>query len=83
MGVMDRLQSIEELERGLRGMYRGQPLDSTTEEACATSSATRRARPVGSPAHDDQLEQRGLVEHDQEVMRLTARGSDASDRRHS
>ena len=33
MGVMDHLQSIEELERGLRGMYRGEPLDSATEEA--------------------------------------------------
>ena len=75
MGVMDRLQSIEELERGLRGMYRGEPLDSTTEEALRDVLGDNAARDLSRLQRmTDQLEQRGLVERDEEGMRLTARG---------
>ncbi len=75
MGVMDRLQSIEELERGLRGMYRGEPLDNATEEALRDVLGDNAARDLSRLQRmTDQLEQRGLVERDDEGMRLTARG---------
>ena len=75
MGVMDRLQSIEELERGLRGMYRGEPLDNATEEALRDVLGDNAARDLSRLQRmTDQLEQRGLIERDEEGMRLTARG---------
>ncbi len=75
MGVMDRLQSIEELERGLRGMYRGEPLDAATEEALRDVLGENAARDLSRLQRmTDQLEQRGLVERDGEGMKLTARG---------
>ena len=75
MGVMDRLQSIEELERGLRGMYRGDPLDGATEEALRDVLGDNAARDLSRLQQmTDQLEQRGLIERDEEGMRLTARG---------
>jgi uncharacterized protein with von Willebrand factor type A (vWA) domain len=75
MGVMDRLQSIEELERGLRGMYRGDPLDNATEEALRDVLGDNAARDLSRLQRmTDQLEQRGLIERDDEGMRLTARG---------
>ena len=75
MGVMDRLQSIEELERGLRGMYRGEPLDSATEEALRDVLGDNAARDLSRLQRmTDQLEQRGLIERDEEGLRLTARG---------
>ena len=75
MGVMDRLQSIEELERGLRGMYRGEPLDSATEEALRDVLGDNAARDLSRLQRmTDQLEQRGLIERDEEGMKLTARG---------
>jgi uncharacterized protein with von Willebrand factor type A (vWA) domain len=75
MGVMDRLQSIEELERGLRGMYRGEPLDASTEEALRDVLGENAARDLSRLQRmTDQLEQRGLVERDDEGMKLTARG---------
>ena len=75
MGVMDRLQSIEELERGLRGMYRGEPLDSVTEEALRDVLGDNAARDLARLQRmTDRLEQRGLIERDEEGMKLTARG---------
>ncbi len=75
MGVMDRLQSIEELERGLRGMYRGEPLDTATEDALRDVLGENAARDLSRLQRmTDQLEQRGLVERDGEGMKLTARG---------
>jgi uncharacterized protein with von Willebrand factor type A (vWA) domain len=75
MGVMDRLQSIEELERGLRGMYRGEPLDNATEEALRDVLGDNAARDLSRLQRmTDQLEHRGLIERDEEGMRLTARG---------
>jgi uncharacterized protein with von Willebrand factor type A (vWA) domain len=75
MGVMDRLQSIEELERGLRGMYRGEPLDDATEEALRDVLGDNAGRDLSRLQQmTDQLEQRGLIERDEEGMRLTARG---------
>ena len=75
MGVMDRLQSIEELERGLRGMYRGEPLDSATEEALRDVLGDNAARDLARLQRmTDRLEQRGLIERDEEGMKLTARG---------
>ncbi len=75
MGVMDRLQSIEELERGLRGMYRGDPLDAATEEALRDVLGENAARDLSRLQRmTEELEQRGLVERDGEGMKLTARG---------
>ena len=75
MRVMDRLQSIEELERGLRGMYRGEPLDGVTEEALRDVLGDNAARDLARLQRmTDRLEQRGLIERDEEGMKLTARG---------
>jgi len=75
MRVMDRLQSIEELERGLRGMYRGEPLDSATEEALRDVLGDNAARDLARLQRmTDRLEQRGLIERDEQGMKLTARG---------
>ncbi len=75
MQVMDRLQSIEELERGLRGMYRGEPLDSATEEALRDVLGDDAARDLARLQRmTDRLEQSGLIERDEEGMKLTARG---------
>ena len=73
---------IEELERGLRGMYRGEPLDDATEEALRDVLGDNAARDLSRLQRmTDELEQRGLIERDEEGMRLTARGFGASDRR--
>jgi len=75
MRVMDRLQSIEELERGLRGMYRGEPLDAATEEALRDVLGDDASRDLARLQRmTDRLEQRGLIERDEDGMRLTARG---------
>jgi len=56
-------------------MYRGEPLDSTTEEALRDVLGDNAARDLSRLQRmTDQLEQRGLVERDEEGMRLTARG---------
>ncbi|MBV8300569.1 MAG: VWA domain-containing protein, partial [Candidatus Dormibacteraeota bacterium] len=75
MRLMDSLQSIEELERALRGVYRGEQLDSTTSDALRELLGDDAARDLDRVQRmTEELERRGLVESDSEGMRLTARG---------
>ena len=75
MGLMDRLQSMEELERDLRGVLRGDPV--------ADDSADRLRQLLGEDASRSldemrrlvaELEGRGLVERGPDGLELTARG---------
>ena len=76
MSVMDRLQSIEELERGLRGMYRGEPLDSATEEALRDVLGDNAARDLSRLQRmADQLEHAASSNATTKALRLTARGT--------
>lgn len=75
MKVMGRLQSIEDLERALRGMYRGEQLDDTTRDALSELLGDDAARDLDRLQRlTDELERRGLVETDSDGMRLSARG---------
>jgi len=76
MRVMDQLQSIEEMERALRGVYRGEELDSATRESLRDLLGDDAARDLDRVQRlTDELERRGLIESDSEGMRLTARGT--------
>jgi uncharacterized protein with von Willebrand factor type A (vWA) domain len=73
--VMSRLQSIEELERALRGIYRGDRMDDETRDALAGILGDEAARDLDRVQRmTEELERRGLIESDAEGMRLTARG---------
>ena len=75
MRVMDRLQSIEDLERAVRGVYRGEQLDDSTREALTELLGDDSARDLDRLQRmTEELERRGLVEADAEGMRLSARG---------
>lgn len=75
MGVMDRLQSIEDLERGLRGIYRGEQMDTTTRDALQELLGEDAARDLDRMQRMvEELDRRGLVESDRDGMRLSARG---------
>jgi len=75
MQVMDRLQSIEELERALRGVYRGETMDEGTRESLGELLGEDAARDLDRVQRiTDELERRGLIETDSDGMRLTARG---------
>lgn len=75
MSVMDRLQSIEDLERGLRGIYRGEQMDATTRDALQELLGDDAARDLDRMQRMvDELDRRGLVESDRDGMRLSARG---------
>ncbi len=75
MRVMDRLQSIEELERALRGVYRGEELDAQTRESLRDLLGDDAGRDLDRVHRlTEELERRGLVESDEDGMRLTARG---------
>jgi uncharacterized protein with von Willebrand factor type A (vWA) domain len=75
MQVMSRLQSIEELERALRGIYRGDRMDDETRDALAGILGDEAARDLDRVQRmTEELERRGLIESDAEGMRLTARG---------
>ena len=76
MRVMDQLQSIEEMERALRGVYRGEELDPATRESLRDLLGDDAARDLDRVQRlTDELERRGLIESDNEGMRLTARGT--------
>jgi uncharacterized protein with von Willebrand factor type A (vWA) domain len=76
MRVMDQLQSIEEMERALRGVYRGEELDPATRESLRDLLGDDAARDLDRAQRlTDELERRGLIESDNEGMRLTARGT--------
>jgi uncharacterized protein with von Willebrand factor type A (vWA) domain len=75
MSVMDRLQSIEDLERGLRGVYRGEQMDGTTRDALQELLGEDAARDLDRMQRMmEELDRRGLVESDRDGMRLSARG---------
>jgi len=75
MQVMSRLQSIEELERALRGIYRGDRMDDATRDALGDILGDEAARDLDRVQRmTEELERRGLIESDAEGMRLTARG---------
>ncbi len=75
MRLMDRLQSIEDLERSLRGVYRGEQLDDASRtglEELLGEDAGRELDRLNQMT--EELQRRGLVEADSQGMRLTARG---------
>jgi uncharacterized protein with von Willebrand factor type A (vWA) domain len=75
MRVMDQLQSIEELERALRGVYRGDPMDDATRDSLRDLLGDDAARDLDRMQRlTDELERRGFIETDTDGMRLTARG---------
>jgi len=75
MRVMDRLQSIEDLERAVRGVYRGEQLDEGSREALTEMLGDESTRELDRLQRmTEELERRGLVEADGEGMRLSARG---------
>lgn len=75
MKVMDRLQSIEDLERGLRGIYRGEQVDDATREALQELLGEDAARDLDRMQRMvEELDRRGLVESDRDGLRLSARG---------
>lgn len=75
MQVMDRLQSIEDLERGLRGIYRGEQVDDTTREQLQELLGEDAARDLDRMQRMvEELDKRGLVESDRDGLRLSARG---------
>ena len=75
MQVMDRLQSIEELERALRGVYRGETMDEGTRESLGELLGEDAARDLDRMQRmTEELATRGLIESDSDGMRLTARG---------
>jgi uncharacterized protein with von Willebrand factor type A (vWA) domain len=75
MGLMDRLQSMEEAEADLRGALRGEPLDAESLERVRQLLGDGAARSLGEMQRlTEELEGRGLVERSPEGMQLTARG---------
>src|SRR5207237_693713 len=75
MHLMDRLQSIEDLERSLRGVYRGEQLDDASRQALADLLGDDAGRELDRLNQmTEELQRRGLVEADAQGMRLTARG---------
>jgi len=76
MHLMDRLQSIEELERSLRGVYRGEQLDDASRRALGELLGEGAGRELDRLNQmTEELQRRGLVEADAQGMRLTARGT--------
>ncbi len=75
MGLMDRLQSIEEAEGDLRGVLRGEGLDDEALARLRQLLGDDASRSLGEMRQlMEELEGRGLVELGPEGMRLTARG---------
>jgi len=75
MGLMDRLQSMEELESGLRGVLRGDALSGDALAQLGRALGPEASRSLGEMQRlIEELEGRGLVERSPEGMQLTARG---------
>ena len=75
MGLMDRLQSMEELEGELRGALRGEPLGEQALDRLREMLGENAARSLaGMRRLVEELEGRGLIERSAEGMQLTARG---------
>jgi uncharacterized protein with von Willebrand factor type A (vWA) domain len=75
MGLMDRLQSMEEVERDLRGVFRGDPLSQETLDKLPQLLGDEASHSLGEMRRlVEELEGRGLVERGPDGMQLTARG---------
>jgi len=75
MGLMDRLQSMEEAERDLRAVAGGEPLSPDALERLRQLLGDDAARSLEEMRRlVEELEGRGLVERSPEGMQLTARG---------
>jgi uncharacterized protein with von Willebrand factor type A (vWA) domain len=75
MGLMDRLQSLEESESDLRGVLRGEGLDEQALARLRQLLGDDASRSLGEMQRlMEELEGRGLVELGPEGTRLTARG---------
>ncbi len=75
MGLMDRLQALEEAEGDLRGMLRGEDVDEAALARLRQLLGDDASRSLGEMRQlMEELEARGLVELDPAGMRLTARG---------
>jgi uncharacterized protein with von Willebrand factor type A (vWA) domain len=75
MQLMGRLQSMEELERSLREVYRGGQVPSETRQQLRDMLGDDAARSLDQLSQmARELEARGLVQRDGEGLRLTARG---------
>jgi uncharacterized protein with von Willebrand factor type A (vWA) domain len=75
MQLMGRLQSMEELERSLREVYRGGQVPPDTRRQLRDLLGDDAARSLDQLSQMAQeLEARGLVQRDPDGLRLTARG---------
>jgi uncharacterized protein with von Willebrand factor type A (vWA) domain len=75
MGLMDRLQSMEEVERDLRGALRGDRLGREAMDRIRQLLGDDAARSLGEMGRlVEELDGRGLVQRGPEGMQLTARG---------
>jgi len=75
MGLMDRLQSMEELEGDLRGVLRGDPMSDDALAQLRQALGPEASRSLGEMQRLlEELEGRGLVERSPEGLQLTARG---------
>ena len=75
MQVMDQLQSLENLERALRGVYQGDELDAASREQLGELLGRDAAQSLDTVARMiRELEARHLVERGDEGMVLTSRG---------
>ena len=75
MQLMGRLQSMEELERSLREVYRGGQVPPNAREQLQELLGYDAARSLDQLSQmARELEDRGLVQRDGDGMRLTARG---------
>jgi len=75
MGLMDRLQSMEEVEQDLRGALGGEQLDIEAMERIRQLLGDDAARSLDEMRRlVEGLEAQGVVERGAEGMRLTARG---------
>lgn len=75
MKLMDGLQSMEELERGLRDVYRGEQLDESMQQQLRELLGDEASRSVDQMQRMmRELEERGLVERTDQGLQLTARG---------
>jgi uncharacterized protein with von Willebrand factor type A (vWA) domain len=75
MALMDRLQAMEELERELRGLGRGEAMSAEASRRLHDLLGGDAARSLSEMQRlVEELAARGLVEPGPEGMRLTARG---------
>ncbi|HET9052356.1 MAG TPA: VWA domain-containing protein [Candidatus Dormibacteraeota bacterium] len=75
MDVMERLQSMEELERSLRGAYQGAEVDAETRERLSELLGPEAGQSLDQLQQVMRLlEQKGLVQRDGRGLQLTARG---------